>query len=78
MTGSDERFVVTIVNTEALVVGPDEVLIVKMSGEIYIDPEDPDHVPLPDMLANELARLGLADRSLVISGADVEFAKVKR
>lgn len=70
---------VMLVDAEALVVGPDDRLIVKLSGELNrlrIGPDDPP--PFNELLADELARIGLAGRSLVIAADGVEFAVVKK
>ncbi len=66
---------VEIVNAEVLVVGPDEILIVKID-EPFVDEETGESDTVNAFLA-ELERLGLSDRSVVIAG-DVELAKVQR
>jgi len=62
---------INIVNAEALKVGPDEVLIMRIPdmGE--------DTEFLVDGFLSELTALGLEERALVVVG-DVEFAVVKR
>lgn len=60
---------VRIINAEALVVGADEVLIVKV-------PETADQW-LMDAFIDALGKTGLGDQYLVVAG-EVEFAKVKR
>lgn len=59
---------------EALRVGPDEVLILKIGGD-WIGDEDDDHGALAGLL-EQLKSVGLA-RTLVFTG-DVEFAIAQR
>lgn len=59
----------TITNAEALVVGPDEVLIIRL-------PENSQDEGI-ELLLEHLKSIGLEHRSLVFSG-EVEFAKVQR
>ncbi len=66
---------VRIINAEALVVGPDEILIVKLD-EPFVGEETGESETVNAFLA-ELERLGLSDRSVVIAG-DVELAKVQK
>jgi hypothetical protein len=62
---------INIVNAEALVVGPDEVLVIKL-GDVSIADED-----WPDMMGKELQAL-FGDRYLIIQGDDIELAKVQK
>ncbi len=65
---------VEIVNAEVLVVGPDEILLIKIADP-FVDTDG--RMPEVDSFLAELERLGLSDRSVVIAG-DVELAKVQR
>lgn len=65
---------VNIVNAEALRIGPDEVLIIKI-GETSV-PDD--HEALLDDLNELLTHVGLKDRSFILMGDDIEFAVAKQ
>lgn len=60
---------IKIVNAEALIVGPDEVLIIRL-------PEQDDPAFLADAM-EALGRAGLDGRCVVITG-DAELTKVER
>ena len=62
---------INVVNAEALKIGPDEVLILRMD-----DMGDDPQAIVDDLLAH-LTALGIEDRTLIIQG-DVEMALVKR
>lgn len=62
---------VRIVDAEAIKVGPDEVLILRVKGTGF-DQE------FMGSLSDALEDIGLQGRALVIGNDDVEFAVVKR
>ena len=65
---------INVVDAEALKVGPDEVLIIKI-GERSL-PDDAE--ALLNDLNELLTHVGLKDRSFILAGDDIEFAVVKR
>jgi len=62
---------------EALKVGPDEVLILRVpeSWFVGLDVDDPDPTQL---LVEHLERIGLKDRCLVIQADDIQFVAVAK
>ena len=65
---------INVVNAEALKVGPDEVLIIKIGEKSMPD----DGEALLNDLSEILTHVGLKDRSFVVTGDDIEFAVVKK
>lgn len=72
---SDE---VRIVNAEALRIGPDDRLIIKISGLLPDADEFDGRDQFVTAVVDELVRIGLKDRAFIITDADdtVEFTVV--
>lgn len=73
---------VRIVNAEALRVGPDDRLIIRVNSALPDDAdESPDSIPeFVEALVGELVRVGLRDRAFIVMDTNdsVDFTVVSR